>query len=93
METQVCKGECGLEKPLSEFPYIKDRNCYRTTCKSCISELNKMWNRIRNGSSRNLNKHKLVRKCLNCLKPFNPTGQNKYIRICDPCKRLEKFRE
>lgn len=32
--SRVC-SKCGLEKPLTDFPYRKDNRCYRRKCKSC----------------------------------------------------------
>ena len=44
LKTQVCT-KCGLEKPLSEYYFRKDRNIYRRYCKKCqnkyVSEYSK----------------------------------------------------
>lgn len=34
METKLC-NKCGIEKPINEFEYRKDRDQYRNTCKKC----------------------------------------------------------
>jgi hypothetical protein len=31
------------------------------------------------------------RRCLNCNKVFNPLQGNKYIRLCDACKKQRKY--
>ena len=35
METKICI-KCGIEKPLNEFYFRKDTQCYRNECKSCM---------------------------------------------------------
>jgi len=42
IETQVCT-KCGLEKPLSKYPFRNDRQTYRRKCKDCQSKLNKAY--------------------------------------------------
>jgi hypothetical protein len=39
-ETKVC-SKCGLEKPLSEYYFRKDKNKYYSSCKECINKRTK----------------------------------------------------
>lgn len=40
LETQVCT-KCGVEKPLSEYSFRKDKNIYRRDCKACHNKYNR----------------------------------------------------
>ena len=42
IETQVC-NKCGLQKPLSEYYFRKDRNIYRRDCKTCEKKRTKAY--------------------------------------------------
>ena len=44
IETQVCT-KCGLEKPLSEYYFRKDKNIYRRDCKDCMCSRSKKYYR------------------------------------------------
>ena len=41
METKICKS-CGIEKEITEFYYRKENNAYRTECKKCMLDKQKL---------------------------------------------------
>ena len=71
MENKCCT-KCGLEKPLTEFPYIKSTDKFRGECKNCTKEINKEW--------REQNKLKLNEKSKKFYFENKEYSQNYYLK-------------
>ncbi len=93
METKKCI-KCGIEKPLNEFYYRKDTQCYRNECKSCMlakqKEIRNKKNKLR--KIEKVNKPIPISKvCSKCQveKPINQFRKNRKGYIFTVCKQCE----
>ena len=76
METKICRL-CGIEKPLSEFYFIKAKEKYKTECKPCWSKYKKEHRRNR------ANKKELIKIEEELIKQ----GKKK----CKACKQIKNI--
>ena len=45
MDSKIC-SKCGINKPISEFYFIKKRNIFKPECRECIKEYSKEYKKI-----------------------------------------------
>jgi len=85
IETQVCT-KCGLEKPLSEYSFRKDKNIYRRDCKACHNKYS------RTKYHANLEKERARNKAKYRANPEKERARNKANYRANPEKRRATYK-